>query len=259
VKVVLGFLELILAIKFLSNADLVAHWGLLKREIFLGLWVLLSLGMAAYLFGLIRFPHDSPGEKPGAGRLGFGVLSVLFAAYCGWGLMGNDLHLLSGFPPPKFYSLRKQESHCPHNLSCYHDYDEALKAAKLQNKPIMVDFTGWACVNCRKMEENVWIQAEVYKRISEDYILVSLYVDDTKMLPESEQYVSPFSGKKVRTVGNKWSDMQATYFGNNSQPYYVLLNTEEQLLNKPVGYTPDVQEYLRFLDCGLRTFKSAKE
>ena len=259
VKVVLGFLELILAIKFLSNADLVAHWGILKREIFLGLWVVLSLGMAAYLFALIRFPHDNPGEKPGAGRIGFGLLSVVFAAYCGWGLAGNDLQLLSGFPPPKFYSLKKQDSHCPHNLACYHDYDEALKAAKLQNKPVMVDFTGWACVNCRKMEENVWIQPEVYKRISEDYILVSLYVDDTKMLPEAEQYVSPFSGKKIRTVGNKWSDMQATYFGNNSQPYYVLLNTEEQLLNKPVGYTPDVQEYLRFLDCGLRTFESGKQ
>ncbi|MCH8331546.1 MAG: thioredoxin family protein [Bacteroidetes bacterium] len=255
VKVVLGFLELALALKFFSNADLVIHWGILYREIFFIIWVLVGIGLTAYLFGWIKFPHDSPIQKLSTGRMSLAVVTLAFTLYLIPGIWGANLKLVSGFPPPMFYTLWiENENNCPHNLPCYHDYDEALVAAKEQNKPIMIDFTGWACVNCRRMEEKVWVEKEVYKRLQNDLILVSLYVDDRKPLDEEDKYVSTFTGKKIRTIGNKWADFEISYFKRNSQPYYALVSPDEKLLTAPVGYTPDVHEYSTWLDCGLSAF-----
>jgi thiol:disulfide interchange protein DsbD len=256
VKVVLGFVELIFAIKFLSNADLVAHWGILKREVFLGLWVILGLGTFFYLIGKLKFPHDSPVKKLSPVRIGFAVIALLFTIYTAYGIPGNDLSLFSGFPPPKFYSIAKTKSGIE---TIHNDYAAAIAKAKAENKPIMLDFTGWACVNCRKMEENVWPDNAVMKRLTEDYIVVSLYVDDKQELPVSEQYISKFfSGKKIKTLGNKLSEMQAQHFDTNSQPFYVLISPDETLLNTPRPYTPDAKEYAQWLDCGLEAYKELK-
>lgn len=265
VKVVLGFVELALAVKFFSNADLVEHWGLLKREVFFALWIIIGIGLALYLLGLLRFPHDNPNEKIGWARKSLAVLTIAFVLYLTPGLTNTayaNLKLLSGFPPPLFYSLYEQESNCPLNIQCFKDYEEGLSYAREHNKPIMIDFTGWACVNCRRMEENVWVNREIYDRLNEDYVLISLYVDDRKELPAEEQfeYVTVDGRKKkIKTVGNKWATLQAETFKNNSQPYYVLMSPGEELLNAPVGYTPDVNEYKQFLDCGLEAFEQKAE
>lgn len=261
VKVVLGFLEVALAFKFFSNADLVAHFGILKREVFFIIWTLCGIGIVIYLLGWIKFPHDSPGKvKIGPARAAFGIIFLALSVHFGSGILkGGNPFLASGFAPPMFYSIYPQDTHCPLGLDCFHDFDEAVAYAKEVNKPVMVDFTGWACVNCRKMEEHVWPEDEVYKLISEEYVLVSLYVDDKEMLPADEQYVSAFSGKKIRTIGNKWSDFQSSYFGVNSQPYYVLISPDGQVLNNPVPYTPDVEEYASFLECGLSSFREAEQ
>lgn len=262
VKVVLGFIELGLAFKFLSNADLVEHWGLLKREIFIGIWIACSLGLALYLFGLIRFPHDGPKKKPlPKGNLIVGVLSIAFFLYLLPGLTNTkyaNLKLLSGFPPPLFYSLYDKGTSAPLGLEAYKDFDEGLAAAKASGKPIMIDFTGWACVNCRKMEEQVWSQSDIFEVLSEDYILISLYVDDRKELPDEQKfnYLKPTGGvKQIKTIGDKWATFQTVNFKNNSQPYYVLVDSDLNLLNKPVGYTPDGEEYLEWMKIGLSNFK----
>ncbi len=255
VKVSLGFLELALALKFLSNVDLAYHWGLLKREIFVAFWVVIFGLLGFYLLGRLRFKGDD--EKPviGTGRLLFGVLSLTFTLYLIPGIWGAPLRMISGFPPPEFYKeWNTGGSHCPHNLNCVHDYDEGLAIAKQLDKPLMVDFTGWSCVNCRKMEDNVWSDPEVLRRLSDKYVLVSLYVDDKTSLPDDQQYVSSFTGKKIRTTGNKWSEMQAQVYQTNSQPYYVLLDHKGQLLARPRGYTPEIKTFTRFLDEGLCRF-----
>lgn len=251
VKKVLGFVELAFALKFLSNADLVSHWGILKREVFLGLWAIIGISGAMNLLGWLKLPHDSP-VKFTAIRTSVIAFALAFSAYCIYGIPGNALKLLSGFPPPMSYAWfpPKLEIHPIEN-----DYMAALEKAKKENKPIMIDFTGWACVSCRSMEENVWPHEDIKQKLAEEYIVVSLYVDDKEALPENEQYVSSFSGKKIRTVGNRLSEMQAKYFQSNTQPYYVLISPDEKLLNKPVGYTPDVQKYKDFLDCGLNAYK----
>ncbi|GAB5400187.1 MAG: thioredoxin family protein [Aureisphaera sp.] len=256
VKVVLGFIELALAFKFLSNADLVEHWGFLKREIFFGIWIICALGLALYLFGFIRFPHDGPKGKLAKGNILVGSMAIIFLLYLIPGLTNTkyaNLKLLSGFPPPLFYSLYDKGTSAPLGLTAYKDFDEGLAAAKAEGKPIMVDFTGWACVNCRKMEEQVWSDPEIFKSISEDYILISLYVDDRKELEDAEKfnYLKPSGGtKKIKTIGDKWATFQTINFGNNSQPYYVLLDSELNLLSTPVGYTPDSDEYLQWLKEG---------
>ena len=258
VKVVLGFVEVALALKFLSNADLVSHWGLLKRDLFLVLWILIGAAIVAYLMGWIKFPHDSPSSKRSPIRLGFAAMFAAITLYLIPGVFGSNLKLISGFPPPMFYSygwFYETDSECPLDLACFKDYEEGLAFARQTNRPIMLDFTGWACVNCRKMEEGVWIDQQVFKRLSEDYVLISLYVDDTKPLPDEERYVSAASGRSVKTVGNKWSDLQLTNFKGVSQPWYVLLAPDgKTVLNDPVGYTPDKNEYVEFLDCGLNNF-----
>lgn len=253
VKVVLGFLELGMALKFLSNADLVEQWGLLKRETFLVIWTLLAFGLAAYLMGLIKFPHDSKIKKFGPIRIGLATAFAASGIYFATGLFGANLELISGFPPPMFYSYSAKEES---KLEAEHDFYAALVRAKKENKPLLVDFTGWACVNCRRMEEGVWVDPEVKKIMSEKYILVSLYVDEKKELPEAEQFTSCLSGKRVKTVGNKWSNLQIVNFKSNSQPQYVVLSPEGKQLVNPVGYT-DKSTYLTFLKSGLDGMKAS--
>ena len=265
VKVTLGFIELALAIKFLSNADLVMNWGIMPRELFIGLWVVIGLGLTLYLFGAIRFPHDSPKARPSPIRLGTGVMAGAFVLYLIPGLTNGDwrnLKLLSGFPPPLFYSYYEQESECPLDLDCAHDIEEGLVIAKREKKPIMLDFTGWACVNCRKMEENVWPEPKVFDLLSKEYVLVSLYVDDKRELPKDEQFIyrtANGSQKPIVSVGNKWATFQAENFVNASQPLYVLLSPDGKLLTDPVGYTPDADEYKEFLERGLEAMKVLKK
>ena len=266
VKVVLGFIELGLAFKFLSNADLVEHWGLLKREIFIGIWIICALGMALYLFGFIRFPHDGPKKKrPPMGNLVVGIASFAFMLYLIPGLTNShyaNLKMLSGFPPPLFYSLYDKDTEAPLGLNAYKDFDEGVAAAKASGKPIMIDFTGWACVNCRKMEEQVWSEEEIFKIINEEYVLISLYVDDRKELADEDKFsfLKPTGGvKKIKTVGDKWATFQTVNFQNNSQPYYVLLDQDFNLLNAPTAYTPDSDEYLAWLQEGLKNYSAVKD
>ena len=265
VKVTLGFIELGLAFKFLSNADLVEHWGLIKREIFLGIWILVGLGLMAYLFGQIRFPHDGPKQRISKARFGAGVITFFFVLYLIPGLTNTsaaNLKLLSGFPPPLFYSIYEKGTEAPLGLEAYKDWDKGLEAAREQNKPIIVDFTGWACVNCRKMEEQVWSEPEVFEMLNEEYILISLYVDDRKELPEEAQfnYMKPKGGiKPIKTIGDKWATFQTLNFKNNSQPFYVLLDNQVNLLNEPVGYTPKASEYLDWLKEGLTKFQETEK
>lgn len=260
-KVVLGFLELALAFKFLSNADLVAHWGILKREIFIGIWVLIFILMSLYLFGIIRFPHDNPKAKLSKTRVSIGIISTLFSVYLILGLFGqNQLKLLSGFPPPAFYTVAEQKSDCPLGLNCFKDFETGLAYAKLQNKPIMLDFTGWACVNCRKMEEHVWSDSEVFQLINDEYVLISLYIDDRKELPEVSQFDFQYDSgrvKKIKTIGEKWATFQAVNFHTASQPYYVLLSPELEILSAPQQYT-DVETYKNWLKEGVKAYKSLK-
>jgi thiol:disulfide interchange protein DsbD len=262
VKVVLGFIELALALKFLSNADLVEHWGLLKREIFIGLWIIIGLGLILYLFGKIKFPHDSLLQKLSKFRITSGILVIAFVIYLIPGLTNTkyaNLKLLSGFAPPLFYSLYDKASDCPLDLNCYKDLDEGIAAAKAENKPILLDFTGWTCVNCRKMEEQVWSKSDIYKILSEDYIIISLYVDDNeKALPKEEQFQylrSNGTVKEIESYGDKWTALQTTNFQNNSQPYYVLLDADMGLLNVTNAYEPNADAYYQWLKTGLENFK----
>ncbi|MBT2163042.1 protein-disulfide reductase DsbD family protein [Zobellia barbeyronii] len=259
VKVVLGFLELALALKFLSNADLVGNWGILKREIFLGIWIVLFVLLTLYLFGVFKFPHDGPKKKLSLGRKATGFLSAGFSIYIILGLLGvSNLKLLSGFPPPAFYSVFETESDCPLGINCFKDFEEGVAYAKEVNKPILLDFTGWACVNCRKMEENVWSEPDVYEILKEDYVLISLYVDDRKELPESEQFDFKYDTgrvKHIETIGQKWGTFQTVNFNAASQPYYVLMSPDLKILNNAVQYT-DSDVYLEWLESGLKNFKS---
>jgi thiol:disulfide interchange protein len=257
VKVVLGFIELALAIKFFSNADLVMNWGLLKRELFIGLWIIVGIGLSLYLFGYVSFPHDSPVKKLPPLRIVLGSLTLLFVLYLIPGLTSGSLRnlkLLSGFPPPLFYSYYHQQSECPPGLVCHHSIEEGLAASKASGKPMLVDNTGWACVNCRKMEETVWSEPEILKTLQDHYVLVSLYVDDKRELPKEDQhiYINCRGQKKlIKTEGNRWATLQSETFGSVSQPLYVLLSPDGKLLTDPVGYTPDVDEYKSFLERGL--------
>ena len=255
VKVVLGFLELALALKFLSNADLVSHWGLLKREVFIGIWVFLAFGLTLYLFGLIRFPHDQKGKLSKA-RIGTGVLSLLLTAYLSFGLFSkeNTLQVLSGFPPPEFYSIYATDNECPLGLECYKDFETGLSIAQKTGKPILLDFTGWACVNCRKMEENVWSQPEIFNLLNEEVILISLYIDDKSELPENEVFNFQYPDGRVRTIntiGEKWASFQSLNFNSASQPFYVLMHADGTLLNSPIQYT-DASAYSEWLQTGLQ-------
>ena len=241
VKVVLGFLELALALKFLSNADLVAHWGILKREVFVGIWTLLAFGLTLYLFGIFRFPNEAKTTLSTRRKIvAFGSLILTSYLFLGFISEENKLRLFSGFPPPEFYSIKAQESDCPLGLECYKDFEKGLEIARAQKKPILLDFTGWACVNCRRMEENVWADPEVYELLNERYIIISLYVDDREALPAERQFNYQYDDgriKEINTIGKKWATFQAINFNTASQPFYVQLTVEGQLLNTPIQYT----------------------
>jgi len=263
-KVVLGFLELAFAFKFLSNADLVEHWGILKREIFIGIWIVIFVGLALYLFAKIKFKHDSPIKKLSFSRISFGILVVAFVVYLIPGTMKNptwNLSLLSGFPPPQFYSIYEKDTDCPLGLNCFKDFDEGLQYATENNKPILLDFTGWACVNCRKMEENVWVENDIFRLINEDYVLISFYVDDKKELPENDQFnFIKKNGrlKKIQTVGDKWATFQVINFKTASQPYYVLMSPDLEILHIAQQYT-DRDTYYNWLKEGLEKFKKSSK
>ena len=275
VKVVFGFIELALAFKFLSMADLVMDWHILERETFIAIWITLFAGLALYLFGKITLPHDSPLTHLSVGRLLLALLSLAFTIYLIPGLWGAPLNLISGFPPPMSYSespygvgykntqlttnsstseLPEHASYGPHNIVSFHNYDEGLAYAKKVNKPVMIDFTGKTCVNCRRMEEKVWSLPQVLPILKGDIVLISLYVDDRTPLPKDEIYETA-NGKTIDTYGKKWSDFSITKYKANIQPYYILMDHNEENLNEPVGYTPDVEEYKAWLEDGIAKFK----
>lgn len=274
VKVFLGFLELALAFKFLSNADLVLQTHLLEREVFLAIWIAIFGVLALYLFGKITLPHDSPLSHISVGRLGLGLLVLSFTVYMIPGLWGAPLKLISGFPPPMTYSespygvgnskggasvsteaLPDGAKLGPHDIMAFTDYQKGMAYAKSVNKPVLLDFTGFACVNCRKMEDFVWSKPEILSILKKDVVLISLYVDDKRELPKNEQYVSKETGKEIVTIGNKWSDFQITHYKANAQPYYIILDNQENRLSEPVGYTPDVTEYKTWLETAIAKYK----
>lgn len=289
VKVSLGFLELALALKFLSNVDLAYHWGILDREVFLALWIVIFALFGFYLLGKIRFTGDSEIKLLSIPRLFFAIAVFSFTVYMIPGMWGAPLRSLSAWLPPsttqdfnlhqsalgqsvtmgstagdptdsrnvakKYKSPRHQ---APHGLDAFYDYDQALEFARTVNKPVLVDFTGWTCVNCRKMEESVWPDPTVLRLLNEEFVLASLYVDDRTALDASEQYVSDFSGKRVRWVGQKWSDYQASRFGTNAQPYYVIVDHDGKQLVPAEAYNEDVQNYIYFLESGLAAFRAVQ-
>ncbi len=266
VKVVLGFLELALAFKFLSAADLGGHWGILKYETFMIIWIIIFGAMALYLFGKIKFPHDSPIKKLSMGRIFLGTIIAGFTLYLFTGFRFSEgtntykpLPIMSGLAPSAGYSYM-YPNHCPNNLPCFKDLKKGLEYAKEHKMPIMLDFTGYSCVNCRNMEDFVWSKPKVDEVLRNDYVLISLYVDDNQReLPKNEQIVvNDVSGgtRKLTTYGQKWSHLQAKFFNINSQPYYVLLNYDgKHVLNKPVGYTPNENDYLKWLEDGKAKVK----
>ena len=261
IKVILGFLELALALKFLSNADLVAHWGFLKREVFVGIWTLLAFGLTLYLFGIFRFPNEVKIPLSRLRKL-IACGSLILTSYLFLGFISeeNKLRMFSGFPPPEFYSIRAQESDCPLGLDCYKDFEQGLEIALTQNKPILLDFTGWACVNCRRMEENIWAAPEVYKLLKDRYIIISLYVDDREKLSTDKQFNYKYTDgriKQINTIGKKWATFQAINFKTASQPFYVQLTAEYQLLNPPIQYT-DKTTFENWLLQGLEHFPEVK-
>ncbi|WP_163407100.1 protein-disulfide reductase DsbD family protein [Flavobacterium ajazii] len=280
VKVVLGFLELALAFKFLSNADLVIQTHLLEREVFLAIWIAIFGALAFYLFGKITLPHDSPLNHISVGRLSLGLVVLSFTIYMIPGLWGAPLNLISAFPPPQQYSespygvggskasgtADNASTHgdlpdgahllAPHDIMAFDDYDKGMAYAKKAGKPVMIDFTGWACVNCRKMEQNVWPDPKVLKILKNDVVLISLYVDDKRKLEADEIVDSQLNpGKKLKYIGQKWSEMQTLRYKANSQPFYVLMDSNENNLVEPVAYTPNVEDYLNWLNTGISKFK----
>jgi thiol:disulfide interchange protein DsbD len=274
VKVVLGFLELALAFKFLSNADLVLQLHLLEREVFLAIWIAIFGTLAFYLFGKITLPHDSPITHISVGRLSFGLVVLSFTIYMIPGLWGAPLQLINAFPPPKEYSesplgfggsgtvsstaiLPDGAKLGPHQIVVFDDYEKGLAYAKTVNKPIMLDFTGFACVNCRKMENNVWSDEVVLSILKNELVLISLYVDDKRELPKSEQFISKTTGSEIETIGDKWTDFMITKYKTNTQPLYVLTDLEGNNLNldQPTISYVGVEEYINWLKTGISKFK----
>ena len=258
-NIVLGFIELALALKFFSNADLVSNWGILKRETFILIWTLISFLTSLYLFGILRFPNEVKSKiSQSRGILGFCFL--FFTGYLFLGLVtnNNNLKFLSGFPPPTFYSFSNTNNECPLNLDCYKDFYEGKKVSEQVNKPILLDFTGWACVNCRRMEENVWSNKEVYEILKNELILISLYVDDRSELPENKKFkLRRPNGtvKSIETVGQKWSTFQYLNFKTASQPFYVLMTANGDILNEPIQYT-STKKFKNWLEEGLKRNKN---
>jgi len=289
VKVVLGFLELALGLKFLSIADQTYHWGLLDREIYLALWIVIFALMGFYLLGKIKFAHDSDVPFVSVPRLILSIITFSFVVYMIPGLWGAPLKALSGYIPPMHtqdfdinQSIRNElktanfESginenkelcetpkyhdflHLPHGLEGYFDYEQALACAKEQNKPLFIDFTGHGCVNCREMEANVWADPKVLSRLKSNFIITALYVDDKTRLPKTDWITSEYDGKIKKTVGNKFADFQISKFNTNAQPFYVLLSPDGEMLMQPKAYDLNVDNFVTFLDAGIENFKNGK-
>mgnify|MGYP003109783714 CR=1 FL=1 len=279
VKVTLGFLELAFAFKFLSMVDLVLEWHILTREVFLAIWIAIFGTLGLYLLGKIKLPHDSPLPHISVGRLCMALLALSFTVYMIPGLWGAPVELISGFPPPMstnsespygvgntkpaLYTsgsgttveLPEHAHYGPNNLIAFHDYEQGLAYAKTVNKPVMLDFTGLTCVNCRKMEEQVWVKEHVFNVLNNDVVLISLYVDDREKLPKDEQYQSELTGNNVTTFGHKWLEFQQVRYNTNAQPLYVIQDTDGNDISKPVGYTPDADEYHEWLTKAVKRFK----
>jgi thiol:disulfide interchange protein DsbD len=250
---------------------LVLQLHLLEREVFLAIWIAIFGTWALYLLGKITTPHDSSLTHISVGRLSLGLLVLAFTVYMIPGLFGAPLKLISAFPPPQSYSespmgffgsSSESKQDLPdgakigeHGIITFTDYEEGLAYAKKVNKPIMLDFTGFACVNCRKMEINVWSDERVLNHLKNDVVLISLYVDDKRELPKNEQFISKSTGSEIVTIGDKWTDFVITRYKTNTQPYYVLTDLKEQKLNEPISYTPDIKEYLAWLKDGISKFK----
>jgi thiol:disulfide interchange protein len=271
VKVSLGFLELALALKFLSNVDLAYHWHIFNRDVFLVIWIIIFGMMGIYLLGKIRLSHDSELNFLTLPRLFFAMLVLAFTIYMIPGLWGAPLKIISAWLPPQStqdFDLFSNKSpanpetsgkkynnlfHAPHGLDAFYDYEQGMEYARRVNKPVLLDFTGWSCTNCRKMEANVWSDPEVLKRLKEDYVLISLYVDDKTELPENEKTINA-QGKKIKTIGQKWSDLETSRFNINSQPFYVVIGKEGQVLIPPQSFNLDIDNYVNFLDRGKTAF-----
>lgn len=274
VKVVLGFLELALALKFFSIADQAYHWGLLDRDTNIALWIVIFSLLGFYLLGKIRMPHDSPVEKISVPRLLLATLIFSFVIYLVPGLWGAPLKALAGYLPPQHThdfdlvamtrSTRANEIcdapryadflHLPHGLQGYFDYEQALNCARQQNKPLFIDFTGHGCTNCREMEAVVWSDPLVLERLKNDFVIVALYVDDKTLLPENEWITSSYDNKVKKTIGKKNADLQITNLNNNAQPFYVLVGKDERVLAWPYGYDRSIEKFVAFLDSGKKKF-----
>ncbi len=257
IKVTLGFLELAFALKFLSVADLAYGWHILDRETFLALWITLFALLGFYLLGKIKFPHDDDRQKIGVTRFFLALFSLSFALYMVPGLWGAPLKAVSAFAPPMWtqdFNLYKNEIHAQ-----FDDYDLGMTYAKQHGKPVMLDFTGYGCVNCRKMEAAVWTDPKVSDLITNDYVLITLYVDDKEKLPAPIEVVENGNKRLLRTVGDKWSYLQRVKFGANAQPFYVLVDNEGKPLNKSYSYDEDIEKYVDFLQTGLNNYEKQKE
>lgn len=266
VKVVLGFVELALAVKFLANADNVMQWGILKREVFVIAWVIIGLLIVLYLLGILRIGHSSPVKKFSATRIFFIALFGVTTLYLAPGIFNSkyaNLGLLSGFPPPLSYSIYGHH----HVLitdgikPIHNEYEKALAQARAEHKPVLIDFTGWACVNCRRMEEKVWTNKEVDSIMRNKFVVVSLYVDEKTKLPATEQTVIKTNSgteKSIITVGDRWATFQTENFGATSQPQYAIINADETALTKTKFYTPDPGDFKEWLECGLEAFEKKK-
>lgn len=253
VKVVLGFLELAFALKFFSVADLAYGWGLLDRETFLALWIVIFALLGFYLLGKIRFPHDDEDGKVSVPAFFMAMISLAFAVYMVPGLWGAPLKAVSAFSPPmntQDFNLYTKEVHAK-----FDDYDAGMEYARQQGKPVMIDFTGFGCVNCRKMELAVWVDPTVSGIIENDYVLISLYVDDKRPLPTPITVTENGTERTLRTIGDKWSYLQRIKFGSNAQPFYVLLDNEGKPLSKSYSYNEDIDKYVEFLKGGLANYK----
>ncbi|WP_316830403.1 protein-disulfide reductase DsbD family protein [Pedobacter aquatilis] len=280
VKVVLGFVELAFAFKFLSNVDLAYHWNLLDREVFLAIWIAIFILMGIYLLGKIKFSHDSDLPYLSVPRTFLAILVFAWVIYLIPGMWGAPLKSISAFLPPtatQDFDLNNLKASQPsgnskgsinekkyaelfHRLTPkgfdpYYDFDQAKQASKELGKPVLIDFTGWNCVNCRKMENNVWSNSEVARRLKNDFVMAELVVDDKTELPVEEHYTSTFSKKKITTIGKKWSDFQASTFNSNSQPQYVIVDGDGNVLVPPQGADYNAENYIKFLDSGIAAFK----
>ena len=256
IKVTLGFLELAFALKFLSVADLAYGWRLLDRETFLALWIVIFALLGFYLLGKIKFPHDDDDNKVGVTRFFMALISLAFAVYMVPGLWGAPLKAVSAFAPPMHtqdFNLYKNEVHAK-----FDDYDLGMEYARLNGKPVMLDFTGYGCVNCRKMEAAVWTDPKVSDLINNDYVLITLYVDNKTPLTEPVKIVENGKERTLRTVGDKWSYLQRVKFGANAQPFYVLLDNQGSPLNKSYAYDEDIPKYIEFLQTGLENYRKEK-